>query len=217
MAKTPGYITPSMFSSKDAAVADLRRRSEAAGYTPFDLSEFFSEEALEHFGTKGMKWGQRKKRADEQDRKKTFGPAAINARAERAQKIRRGAIVVAGAIAIGLVLSKRGRTVVTDMAVTNYAQQRSARSQAAANPISDLARRFRDVKAASVPSPNQMLADSRMAAVRNTFNRSGAQRLTDSAWRDQARLTQLSREMDATTNGLLNGNIAALTSARRGG
>lgn len=170
-----------------------------------------NETYLIHFGKKGMKWGVRKKRPDEKQRKETFGPAAINARLERQRKIRQGAVVVVGALAIGLVLSKRGRTAVTNSAVTQYAQQRTARQQAANNPFGKLIRDMRKVKAASVPSPNEMMADARMAGVRNAFNREGAQRLTDRAWRDQARLATMNREMQSTTNGLLSSNYKNLT------
>ena len=170
------------------------------------------EYLLAHFGIKGMKWGKRKVRPDEQKRKDTFSPAA---KAERIRRIRNGALVVGGAVAVGLLLSKRGRTAITNNAVTNYAQQRSANNQASANPFSNLAQKFRDVNAASVPSPNEMVANARMAGVRNAVNREGAQRLTDRAWRDQARLSNLTRDMDATTNSLLSGNAQRLADAAR--
>lgn len=168
------------------------------------------ETYLAHFGKKGMKWGVRKKRPDEKERKETFGPNA-----ERNRKIRNGVLVAGGVLAVGLLLSKRGRIAATNTAVTNYAQQRAAKQQAAANPFSDLAKRFRNVKAASVPSPNEMIANARMAGVRNEVFKAGNRGLTDRAWRDQARLSTLARDMDSTTNSLIGGNAKNLAEAAR--
>lgn len=56
MTTTPGVIIPSSYSSRAALLKDLNRRSEAAGYTPFDdvlLGLEHSnvvDEFLEHFG-----------------------------------------------------------------------------------------------------------------------------------------------------------------------
>lgn len=169
-----------------------------------------NETYLAHFGKKGMKWGVRKKRPDEKERKDTF-----NQNLERRRRIRQGAVVVVGALAVGLLLSKRGQIAATNTAVTQYAQTRAARTQAKANPFADLAKRFRDVKAASVPSPNEMMANARMAGVRNEVFKAGNRGLTDRAWRDQARLSSLKRDMDNTTNGLLGGNAQNLAEAAR--
>jgi hypothetical protein len=166
-----------------------------------------NEDLLIHFGVKGMKWGHRKQRPDEGERKETFKNA------DRNRKIKVGLAVVGGALVVGLLLSKRGRTKVTDAAVTNFVQSRQARAQAGKNPVANLAQRFRDVKAKSIPSPDQMVADARMARVRNAVDKAGAQRLTDKAWRDQARLSSLTRDMDSTTNSLLRGNANALNLA----
>jgi hypothetical protein len=40
-------------------VKEVRRRGEAAGYTPFDPSEF-DDKPVVHYGVKGMHWGQSK-------------------------------------------------------------------------------------------------------------------------------------------------------------
>lgn len=203
MARTPGLIIPSAYSSKDELEKDLRRRDEAAGFTPFDPAEF-DEDVLEHFGVKGMKWGRRKQRSDEDDRKATFQNA------DRNRKIKVGIAVAGGALAVGLILSKRGRTKAIDAATTNYVQSRNARFQASKNPFGALAQKFRDTKAAAVPSPDRLIADARMAGVRNAVNREGNQRITERAWRDSANLRRQARDMDNTTNSLLRGNNRAL-------
>lgn len=56
MARTPGLIVPSAYSSKKELMKDLLQRNKAAGFTPFDASEF-DEDVVEHYGVKGMKWG----------------------------------------------------------------------------------------------------------------------------------------------------------------
>jgi hypothetical protein len=69
MVRTPGLIIPSAYSSQEELESDLRRRDEAAGFTPFDASSFMhfgankpplDEDTLIHFGIKGMHWGVRK-------------------------------------------------------------------------------------------------------------------------------------------------------------
>lgn len=56
MTRTPGFIVPSSYSSPEELIEDLQRRSEEAGFTPFDFSD------LKHYGVKGMHWGVRKAR-----------------------------------------------------------------------------------------------------------------------------------------------------------
>lgn len=62
MARTPGFVLPSAYPSVDAAAVEVRRRSEAAGYTPFEPLGFVND-VLEHYGVKGMKWGKVRTRA----------------------------------------------------------------------------------------------------------------------------------------------------------
>lgn len=168
------------------------------------------ENLLIHFGVKGMKWGQRKKRPDESQRASVFNKA-------NAKKVATGAAVAAGVLAVAAVMTKSGRNKMTNLVTTNFVRTRQAKAQANNSPFGELTNMFREVKASAVPSPNQMMAQARMSGVRNVVDKSGAQRLTDAAWRDQARLAQLRRDMDSTTNGLLNGNLAALAKGRRGG
>lgn len=65
MARTPGLIVPSAYSSQQELEEDLRRREREAGYEPFNISEFDSavHDFLAHYGVKGMKWGVVKERA----------------------------------------------------------------------------------------------------------------------------------------------------------
>lgn len=57
MTRTPGFIIPSSYSSEEELDAELRRRSEAAGFTPFEPSDY--TDSMKHYGIKGMKWGVR--------------------------------------------------------------------------------------------------------------------------------------------------------------
>lgn len=59
MSRTPGFIIPSSYSSQEELEEDLRRRSEEAGFTPFNFSDF-SKPEIKHYGVKGMKWGVRR-------------------------------------------------------------------------------------------------------------------------------------------------------------
>jgi hypothetical protein len=76
MVRTPGFVLPSSFPTKEALTQDLQRRAEESGFVPFDPSVFLDEVAhedsqesepmttevdnyLEHYGVKGMKWGKR--------------------------------------------------------------------------------------------------------------------------------------------------------------
>jgi hypothetical protein len=59
MYKTPGFVTPFSYSSEEELDADLKRRGEASGSTPFEVS--YSEgKGIKHHGVKGMHWGVRK-------------------------------------------------------------------------------------------------------------------------------------------------------------
>lgn len=143
---------------------------------------------IAHFGVKGMKWGRRKTRPDEAQRKQIFKNA------EQKKKVIAGLAVVGGAVAVGVLLSKRGRNKVTDVAVTNYVQQRTARAQAGNNPFGQLARKFRDTKAASVPSPQQMMAEAQRAGVEQRSVQRVNRLMTDRNWRQSANFNKAARE-----------------------
>lgn len=181
-----------------------------------------AEVHLSHIGVKGMRWGKRKVRPDEAERKKTFGPEA-KARAEKIRKIKMGLAVVGGVAVVGLVMTKSGRTKMTDVAVTNYVQQKTAQAQARGNPFGKLTQKFRDVKAASIPdpsslpAPDNLIAEARMAGVRDRVFRGGSQKLSEQAWRDSANFNRLAREnseMNNATQNLLRGTQDALAKAK---
>ena len=68
MARTPGFVVPSSYSSKEELDADVKKRALEAGDTPLDPENFLAhsdkpnldDDILIHYGIKGMKWGQRK-------------------------------------------------------------------------------------------------------------------------------------------------------------
>lgn len=170
-----------------------------------DINEVY----LIHVGVKGMRWGRRKARSDEADRAKVFSKS-------NAKKAAKGVAVLAGVALVAAVMTKSGRTKMVDVATSTYVKNRSAKNVAKANPVNDLVRRFSAVKVSSVPTPAQMMANAREAAVRTEFDRQGAQRLTEQVWRNQARISQLSRGLDDTTNSLLSGTAANLARAAGG-
>lgn len=61
MTKTPGLIIPSLYPSIEAFEKNLRQRAEAAGFMPFEASNFI-DDFFEHVGVKGMHWGVRKQK-----------------------------------------------------------------------------------------------------------------------------------------------------------
>lgn len=65
-----------------------------------DTKPPLDEALLIHYGVKGMRWGVRRKRPDEAERKARFGP--------KAKKIALATAGVAGALAAGYFLSKNG-------------------------------------------------------------------------------------------------------------
>lgn len=65
------------------------------------------EDFLEHFGVKGMKWGRRKVRPDEAERKARFSP--------KAKKIALGTAAVAGALAVAYLANKHGGVKVSSL------------------------------------------------------------------------------------------------------
>lgn len=165
-----------------------------------------NEDLLIHFGVKGMKWGRRRKRPDEAQRGKVFSKA-------NGVKLAKGAAVVAGVALVAAVLTKSGRTKMVDVATTTFVQNRTAASTARANPVTNLVRRFKDVKASSLPSPASMMADAQRSGARTNFGREATQRLTERTWRDQARLTKMVRDQDLLNTKLLSANDQALANA----
>ena len=72
MADTSGVILPSFYSSEAELKAELKRRDEEAGYTPFNPEDFAhsstedrAKDFIEHHGIKGQKWGIRNDKGHE--------------------------------------------------------------------------------------------------------------------------------------------------------
>lgn len=61
MARTPGIMLPTAYSSVEEFDKELQRRSEEAGFTELMHSSESVDEVLEHFGVKGMRWGVRRR------------------------------------------------------------------------------------------------------------------------------------------------------------
>lgn len=63
MYRSPGVIVPTSYPLTEEFKANLLRRTELAGFTPFDPDDFLGhsdEDVVMHFGVKGMRWGVRK-------------------------------------------------------------------------------------------------------------------------------------------------------------
>lgn len=145
---------------------------------------------LEHFGVKGMKWGVRKKRPDEEERKRKFGP--------KAKKIAIATAAIAGAVAVGYVLQQRGGITMSPGGLTD--PQSPLYSTMTAGKKAATATLQKPVNLADFPSPDAMMAQARMAGVRNEVFRQGNQRLTDATWRASANLASTARKMGPQTS-----------------
>lgn len=64
------------------------------------MTASLGEDYISHYGVKGMKWGRRKVRPDEAQRKAIFSP--------RAKKIAMGSAAVVGAAAVAVIAAKSG-------------------------------------------------------------------------------------------------------------
>jgi hypothetical protein len=68
MARTPGFVVPSSYSSKEELDADVKKRALETGDTPLNPEDFLAhsdkppldDDILIHHGVKGMHWGKRK-------------------------------------------------------------------------------------------------------------------------------------------------------------
>lgn len=154
------------------------------------------EDLLMHFGVRGMKWGQRKAR-DSGGSTSTAKP--YRPHANRNHKIAVGlGIAAVGASVAAYILSKQSGTRIGSLAKGAV----RAESKAASSILH--------------PSPFAMRMEAGMAAHRNAMGRVGAQKLTDKAWRDHAKIQQMMREMNLTNQNLLSGNRARFASGKNG-
>lgn len=133
---------------------------------------------LEHIGVKGMKWGVRKKRPDEEQRKKIF----------TRKRVAVGLALTAGALAAASLLTHRGR--VKTSTFSSLSQRK---------PLGSLDGILRN----KTPSPFEMRLQAGMAQHRNLMDRVGNQRLTDQTWRDAVKMNQMTRaRFSAGKNGI---------------
>ena len=160
---------------------------------------------LAHFGTKGMKWGHRKKRPDEKERAKFFSKT-------NAKKAGTAVAVVAGVAIVAAVMTKGGRNTMTNIATTNYVQSRQAKAAAGQSPFGPLTNLYKTTKT-SVLTPFEAGARPNRLAVTGTnytpsrllaARQADTQRLVDKTWRDQARMSRLISDMDKPTNPIID-------------
>jgi hypothetical protein len=156
------------------------------------------ETYLEHFGTKGMRWGVRKIRRDEDQRKKTFGQKAKTA----AKVTGIAAVAVGGAIAVSYLIGNRGRTKVGELAVHNYVVGKERKAQAEQMPFRDLGKKFRDAvesaKPKDLPSPDSIMQTARNPNVQINRSVAGHRRLADNVLKNKARMQKEVDDMYST-------------------
>jgi hypothetical protein len=140
------------------------------------------EELLMHFGIRGMKWGVRKQ--------KPSGGSSSKKGMSTKKKVAiaaGGLAVVAGVAATAYLLKTRGGVKVPKIGPT-------------VNRVTNLP------PVPKVPSPFEMRLQAGMSAHRTAMNRVGAQQITDKAWRDQAKIAKMARDMEKSNASLL-GNL----------
>lgn len=148
------------------------------------------DDFLEHYGVKGMRWGHRKVRPDEAERKALFGP--------KAKKIAMGTAAVAGALAVAYVVSRSGGIKVGAGGLTDPRSDLYEATVAGKKAATATFARTSTTKLADIPSPESLMADARMAGVRNAVFRENNQRITERAWRDAANLSRIERASNLT-------------------
>lgn len=190
LAGARGGVDASDEEKASARTALARLYSELGEDAPPSIvkhSDMGQEERLVHFGVKGMKWGVRHKRPDEQQRANRFGP--------KAKKIAFATVAIVGAAAVGYVLYKRGGLKMSAGGLTDpksplYSTM-TAGKKAATTTLK------KPVSLKDAPSPQAMMAQARNAGIRNELFKQGNRNLTDATWRSSAGLASEARKMGA--------------------
>lgn len=170
-----------------------------------------NEDLLMHYGVPGMKWGHRKARETAGPRRGSAqapGGSSRSGRAATPQKkgwstkkkvavVGAGVGIAVGAAATAYILAKRGRVKVG--AVSKIAARVEAKAVSAPGSSAPY---YAGYPLRGDPSPHQMRLAAGMAGHNNAMRRVGAQKLTDTVWRNQvnlARTARLNAEMSKDT------------------
>jgi hypothetical protein len=222
LAGARGGVNASPEKTSLAKRAVSRLYSQLGEKAPSSLSQSIKlsdEDLLIHFGIRGMKWGVRKRRSDEGERKKIFTK-------QNAKKAAIGAAVLGGAAATVYILARRGNTKVPKIQLKNP----TASDISKLNPI-DASRSRASIVGPAVayprartpfapsqafaPSPFEMQMAAGRAAHANSMRRVGSQKLTRDLWVNQSRLNLLTKEMDKTPLTVTKGTADRLAEIRR--
>jgi hypothetical protein len=199
------------------------------------------EDLLVHFGVKGMRWGRRKAKSESDStsgskkmstaKKVALGAAAVGGALAVAYLIsRRGSTKISDVVSNDFVTGQRQNAKLGSNEFD--AMMKQVRPKVPSAPsVPSLSQRFANTKANSVPPIDNAAMNARIDALRSQAkvpsagglvgdrqiraNVEGNRRLVDKAWRDQARIGLLKRDMDDTTNSLLKGNQQRLEEAAR--
>jgi len=152
------------------------------------------DELLIHFGIKGMRWGVRKERRSG----RSGSSKPMSTRKKVAIGVATGVAIAGGAVAAAYLLKTRGEVKLPKV-----------------NPEKPLGKLGPNKPLSQLPSPFELRLQAARASHRNLMNRIGNQRLTDQTWRDSAKLSLLTRDMDKTTSSLMRGTGDNLSAVRR--
>lgn len=147
---------------------------------------------LVHFGIKGMHWGIRKSPDSGGSRK------PMSTKKKVAIGIATGVAIAGGAVATAYLLKTRG-----EVQLPKINTNAPLGKLGANKPLSQL------------PSPFELRLQAARSSNRTLMSRIGNQRLTEQVWRDSAKMSQLTRDMDKTTSGLMRGTDDNLAAVRR--
>ena len=109
---------------------------------------------LAHFGVKGMHWGVRRDSTRGSHVKRVAKKAAIVATG------------IAGMVAVHYLTGRHGSTKMSEIALKSYVDNKERKATYAHSPLADLAKRFRDVHAATLPSTEKATRGMSLAEIR---------------------------------------------------